>query len=76
MQLIRVIIALASALTLLEAMFIPEGGMIKPHLRFNSPLLAHIQTDKQVYRSLDQIFIELFFSDPVTKRPIMDIDHL
>jgi hypothetical protein len=77
MQLIRVIIALALVTTLLQAMFIPEGGMIRPpHLRLNSPMLAHIQTDKQVYRSLDQVFIELFFSDPVTKKPFINIEHL
>ena len=76
MHLIRVIIALASVTTLLQAMFIPEGGMIRPPPRLSSPLLAHIQTDKQVYRSMDQVFIELFFSDPVSKKPLTNIDHL
>ena len=76
MFLIRVIISLLSAAYLSKGLFVPEGGMIRPRHYHSPPLLAHIQTDKQVYRSLDQVFIELFFSDPITKKPIMDIEHL
>ena len=76
---LRVILALFSAAYLSLAMFIPDGGLIRPrhHLKNTPALLAHIQTDKQVYRSLDHVFIEIFFSDPVTKRPIiMNLEHI
>jgi hypothetical protein len=71
---IRVILTLLSA-SLLHGMFIPEAGLARPIFPFidkKEPLLAHILTDKQVYRSLDHIFIEVFFSNPITKVPVMD----
>jgi hypothetical protein len=74
MLLIRVILTLLSA-SLLHAMFIPEEGMARPRFPFidkKEHLLAHILTDKQVYRSLDHIFIEVFFSNPTTKVPVID----
>ncbi len=33
--------------------------------------LAHISTDKPVYKGLDVIFIEVYMADALTKRPYL-----
>ena len=35
------------------------------------PVLAHIQSDKPVYKSNDVMFVEVYFFDPVTKKPLI-----
>ena len=35
------------------------------------PVLAHIQTDKPVYKGNDVMFIEVYFVDPITKKPLL-----
>ena len=35
-------------------------------------MLAHIQTDKPVYKSNDVMFVEVYLVDPITKKPLLN----
>jgi hypothetical protein len=58
------------------SLFIPEGGFPRPHRDPQDLLLAHISTDKQVYRPLDTVFFEIYFSNPLNKLPVVHSDEI